>query len=132
MVIPIIGPRKSSTLTNGKSIAEIVEDFSDVGTDKSAAISETLKENAPTDSIEAMAARELLQGLVFYLTFSLMQQVSMFLLSNYVISLTLAEGLNIMKEDTAPTLEALPLADDKDELQREVRMKIWKCLYYTK
>ncbi|XP_034243320.1 G-patch domain and KOW motifs-containing protein [Thrips palmi] len=90
LVIPIIGPRKSSTLSNGRSIAEIAEDFSDVGNEKSEANSEAVKEDGPAESIEAMAARELLQ-----------------------------EGLNIMKEKSGPTVDTLPLADDKEELQRE-------------
>lgn len=90
LVIPIIGPRKSSTLTDGRSIAEIAEDFSDVGTENSATNTVAVKGDAPADSIEAMAAREILQ-----------------------------EGLNLMKEKTGPVLETLPLSDNKEELQRE-------------
>lgn len=62
LVIPIIGPRKSSTIANGRSIAEIVEDFSDIATDAPHAQQEVQNDNAPPDSLEAMAAREILKG----------------------------------------------------------------------
>ncbi|KAJ1530788.1 hypothetical protein ONE63_005639 [Megalurothrips usitatus] len=91
LVIPIIGPRKSSTLSNGRSIAEAAEDFSDVVTEVTSVKTEA-EINLPSDSLEALAAREILQG-----------------------------AADASKEKSESTLEALPKADseEKEKLQKE-------------
>lgn len=89
LVIPIVGPRKSSTLPNGRSIAEVAEDFSDVGNNGTNNAPEAASDSLPANSLDAIAARELLQ-----------------------------EGANALKEAPVPTLESLPSAE-KEALQKE-------------
>lgn len=68
----MVGPRKSSTIPNGKSIAEVAEDFSDLDKDtiKKEIKQEVDEQSVPADSLEAMAARELLQGILYVNLFS--------------------------------------------------------------
>lgn len=107
LVIPMLGPRKSSTLLpNGKSIAEIAEDFSDVGSDKpkQEIKQEIPDDNMPADSLEAMAAREILK-----------------------------EGADALQERPESTLESLPASDnvDSEKLKKESTLEDYENIPVT-